>query len=119
MIAEVTAPLYTMNKSGPLKWTPVEEEAFNRLKSLIIRFQVRTFVRKEDEVVVFTDASKHAIGGVVFVKREGKLVPSYCASKKLKKHEIGWSTVEKEAYAVHFTARKNRYVLLGREFVVY
>jgi hypothetical protein len=61
-----------------------------------------------------TDASQKSIGGVL--TQEGK--PVAYISKQLSKTEQRWSNIEREAFAIVWSVKRPRQLLLGRKFTL-
>ena len=68
--------------------------------------------------VLQTDASDRGIGGVLFQHEAGNKFPVSYASRKLKKSEINYATIEKECLAIVWAVQKFYRYLYGREFVL-
>ena len=72
---------------------------------------------------MYTDASDTCIGAVLTQKgedAEGKKVekPIYFLSHKLSDTQGRWLTIEKEAYAIHYSLQKLDHYLHGADFIV-
>jgi hypothetical protein len=67
---------------------------------------------------LYTDASDYGIGGAVFQMVDGVEHPIAFMSKTLSSQECGWSTIEKECYAIVYAFRKFEYLLRGQTFTV-
>jgi hypothetical protein len=66
---------------------------------------------------VFVDASDIAIGSVLMPKYEKNWFrPVYYASRQLSKAEKNYSTTEREALSMIYSATKFRHYLLGKRF---
>ena len=68
--------------------------------------------------ILYTDASDTCIGSCLTQTCEGEDKPIYYLSHKLSRSQCKWSTVEKEAYAIHFSLQKLDYYLHNAEFVI-
>jgi hypothetical protein len=77
-------------------------------------------LRDQGDIILYTDASKFGIGGVLMQFREEveKEVPICFVSKKFSKQAMDWSTIEQECFAVFFSVLRLRSYLLGRRFVI-
>ena len=120
--ARISAPLYSLlsNKSKRAKivWTDITMDAFKRLRDGVAHAPLLHFLRKEGDIVLYTDASDVALGGhlVQFISSVPNTV---CfVSKKFSDVQTRWSTTEKELYAIVYSILKLRAMLGGRFFTV-
>lgn len=109
--ADLTYPLTEMlKKDRRFAWSAEAQRAFVDLKS---RLASRPILRPPDyslPFVVAVDASQFCVGGCLLQVIDGLEHPVCFLSRKLKVHELHYSTVEKEALAL---------VLAVRAFSVY
>ena len=118
--AEIARPLSQLaKKSVVFSWTSECTKAFQVLKTALQQAPVLRLPDFEKRFVVATDASKHAIGGVLSQQFEDGMHPVAYFSKTLGKHELNWSTYEKELFAIKMALEKWRHYLYGVEFDVY
>ena len=74
---------------------------------------------------LYTDASDQSIGAclsqMVYDKKCRKEVekPIYLLSHKLSNTQTRWSTIEKEAYAIHYALQKLNHYLHSAAFMIY
>ena len=78
-------------------WSSACEEAFKHLKALLASTPVLQAPDFEKEFVIFVDASEKGIGGMLGQECDGIVKPVAYMSRKLLKHQKGYSIVEKEA----------------------
>lgn len=104
--AEISAKLTDMLKKGAkFQWTPEAEQAFIDLKS---RLASRPILKPPDFNSPFQlaiDASSIAIGAMLFQTSQEIEHPICYFSRKLDKHQLHYSTVEKEALALLLAVR--------------
>lgn len=84
--AEVTAPLSSLTSAkSEFRWTQQHEEAFKKCKQAVMKATMLSFPDFKKPFLIFTDASKEAIGSVIFQRNEnGDLkAPTAFFSKKL------------------------------------
>lgn len=118
--AEMARPLsHLAKKSVTFTWTSECTKAFQVLKTALQQAPVLRLPDFEKRFVVATDASKYAIGGVLSQRFEDGMHPVAYFSKTLGKHELNWSTYEKELFAIKMALEKWRHYLYGVEFDVY
>lgn len=68
---------------------------------------------------MYTDVSDNCIGACLTQKTdEGKDKPIYYLSHKLSKTEVKWSTIEKEAFAIHYALQKLDHYLHSAQFTI-
>jgi len=114
-LSMVAQPLYKLTSSTvPFIWTETHQKAFELLKTLMSEDTLRRSLVGDDDIVVYTDASKFAI--CVVVTQKNQLI--HAASKILQDNEANWHIIEKEALAISWGLNKMDYYLLGRKFVL-
>ncbi|KAL2017202.1 hypothetical protein VTK56DRAFT_2409 [Thermocarpiscus australiensis] len=98
----VAMPLTALTKKGvPFTWSPQCEEAFERLKTLLISAPVLAQWDPDRKTVVETDSSGYAIGGALSqYDDEGILRPVAFFSKKNNAAECNYPIHDKELLAV-------------------
>ena len=70
------------------------------------------------ETLVFTDASKYALGGWIGQRYEDGIHPVVFCSRKLRPAELNYHTSEQELLALLYVLEKNAHYLRGIEFVI-
>lgn len=72
--SRITAPLTELLKSQTktVRWTPEAEEAFQAIKEKLITAPILTSPDFDQEFLIHTDASDHAIAGVLTQKLDGQ-----------------------------------------------
>jgi len=101
--AEISKPLCRTisGKKKKFVWTTEGEEAFEKLKSLLVSPPVLAYPDHDKQFIVECDASNYAIGGVLSQYGDNnQLHPIYYYSKSLKKSEINYSVTGKELLAI-------------------
>ena len=119
--ADIAKPLsdVTSNKSPNIvQWGQAQESAFQELKTCLSKQPVLQILDFKKEMVVQTDASDTGLGAVLLQEKDGLLHPVRYLSRKLKKAERNYSTIEKECLAIVWAIEKLRVFLYGREFVL-
>ncbi|KAJ9538873.1 hypothetical protein OSB04_031606, partial [Centaurea solstitialis] len=93
----IATPLTALTKKDvKFEWTSTCEHAFNNLKGKLTSAPILTLPNGTDGFVVYCDASKLGLGCVLMQDRK---VIAY-ASRKLKVHELNYSTHDMELAAV-------------------
>ncbi|KAJ1519194.1 hypothetical protein ONE63_011200 [Megalurothrips usitatus] len=107
-------------KEAEFVWNEARQQAFDDLKQALANPPVLRFPDLDLDFLIFTDSSGYAIGALLAQKPEGVLHPISYHSRALTKCEQKWSATEREALAVIWAIRQNRYFLLGtKHFHVY
>ena len=126
--SEIAEPIIALTKKhAHYKWTHVHQKAFDYLKESLSVVPLLAYPDPNKSYTLYTDASGTCIGACLTQAcetNEGALPnvpnekPIYYLSHKLSKTQCKWSTVEKEAYAIHFALQKLDHYLHGAEFVI-
>jgi len=100
--ASVTVPLTSLLKKGvKFKWTEECERAFNQVKAMLSSPPVLRAPDFQRPFQLAVDASATGSGAVLFQRgQDGLDHPVSYLSKKFNKHQLNYSTVEKEALAL-------------------
>ena len=124
-IAEALVSL--TKKYARFKWTESCQSAFDYLKSSLTVIPLLAFPNPSKDYVLYTDASS-AIGAWLVQAsddKEGEVIPGvpnekpiYYLSHKLSDTQTRWSTVEKEAFAIHFALQTLDHYLHNSRFVI-
>ena len=112
--SEVVAPLTDLLKMRvPFVWSPLCQQAFERIKSLLCEAPVLAAPRFDRPFALQVDASHIGVGGVLLQADELGLEKPVCFfSKKFNSYQLNYSTIEKEALALVW-ALTNFEVYLG------
>ena len=101
--SNVAAPLANLTSASiPFTWTPACEQAFQHLKSFLASSQVVWTPDHSRPFHLETDASGVGTGAVLLQADSlgGIRHPVAYHSAKLKKHQLNYSTIEKDALAL-------------------
>lgn len=113
--ATVAHPLYRLTrKNVPFIWSDICEEAFQALKRYMCSPPVLKQPNLEKTFILTTDASNVGLGAIL--SQEGH--PCCYIFRRLNKHEVYYSTSEKEMLAVVWSVKRLRQYLLGRKFII-
>ena len=114
--SKLALPLTTLTRKGqPFVWTDKCESSFQTLKERLTTAPVLVLPDPNKPFVVYCDASKMGLGGVLM--QDGRVV-SY-ASRQLKVHERNYPTHDLELAAVVFVLKIWRHYLFGSHFEVF
>jgi hypothetical protein len=101
------------------KWEEKQERAFNLLKEKLITSPVLIYPDFEKEFILYTDASKIALGAILHQKGDdGKEHVIAYENKTLSPAEQNYTTTELECLAVVWAVEKFDYYLEGNDFKV-
>lgn len=117
--ASIALPLTDSTKKGlpnQVSWTSAHELAFETLKRALIASPILKLPDMSKPFVLQTDASDRGVGAVLFQYESESKMPVAYASRKLKKNEVNYSTIEKECLAIVWAVQKFSKFLYGREF---
>ena len=119
--AQIAAPLTDLTKKGApnyVKWTEVEQQAFQGLKNMLSESPILHLPDFGSAFVVRTDASNVGVGAVLMQEFEDGMFPVAYASKKLLPREKNYSVIERECLGVIFAIKKFQSYLYGTSFVI-
>lgn len=114
--SKVALPMISRLKKGAVIDTndQLYIDSFNKLKKLICSSPVLVYPDFEKKVVLTTDASNEALGAVL--SQNGH--PVAFTSRTLNRHELNYSTIEKELLAIVWATKYFRPYLYGRKFKI-
>jgi hypothetical protein len=105
-------------KDTPWSWGPVEQEAFEELRSQLCEAPVLRHPDFNRPFVLQTDASGYGLGAVLSQEFDDGEHPISYASRTLEDRETRHAIIEKEALAIAWGIHHFRHYLLGRQFTV-
>ena len=118
--ATITAPLTELIKKNlpeKIEWSEAAEEAFCRLKKVLISAPLMMNPDFSRSFILQTDASGYGVGAVLSQGENGDQPIAYF-SKKLLPRERAYSTIEKECLAIILAVKHFKAYLLGRPFMI-
>jgi hypothetical protein len=109
------------DRKGRFAWTEEQQNAFDRIKKIMISDVVLRIPNPDLPFTLFFDASNEiGIGGVLTqVAEDGKLHPVAFESRKLSNAELKYPTHEKEQLSFVHCLRKWRWYLDAQPFTVF
>jgi RNase H-like domain found in reverse transcriptase len=81
------------------------EEAFYRVKDMLVEAATLTLMTEQDPLILYTDASTNAIAGVLMQVQNGKEHPCVFASHVLSDQATRWGIMELELYALVYCVK--------------
>lgn len=117
--SSMASPLTELTKDTvAFEWTPLQDRAFQALKSAITSQPVLILPDPNLPYVVHTDASKDAVGAVLQQDQGHGLQPIAYMSKKMLPAESRYPTHEQELLAIIAALNTWRHYLHGSKFIV-
>nr|CAD2161106.1 unnamed protein product [Meloidogyne enterolobii] len=115
---EIRGPLDELLQKGKeWKWQDKQEQAFNRVKSILSSELMLTHFDPQYEIIVTADASNYGVGAMIAHKfPDGSERAIEYASKSLSLSEKNYWQIEKEGLALVFAVQKFHKMLFGRKF---
>ena len=126
--SEIAEPVIALTrKHARFKWSEECQKAFEYLKASLTVVPLLSYPDPNKPYTLYTDASNSCIGACLTqqcddedgilpnVKNEK---PIYYLSHKLSRTQCKWSTIEKEAFAIHYSLQKLDYYLHNSRFVI-
>ena len=117
--SDITDPLIDCVRTKHVQWGPEQEAAFQDIKRALAAASYLAYPRPGEQLIITTDASKIAIGGVLEADTAQGRRPLAFYSRTLTKAERRYSTFDRELLAVHATIRHFRHLVYGTSFLVY
>ena len=120
--AHTQAPLNSVcsgKDKQEIKWTSEMTRAFEQSKKEIANATLLAHPRYNAPLSISTDASDHALGGVVHQLVNHHLQPLGFYSRKLTPTERRYSAYDRELLALFSTIKHFSYLLEGRKFAAY
>lgn len=113
---EVMFPLRVlMKKSVAFVWESEHQEAFEKLKSMLMARTMLTVPKGMGAYVLITDASDFGVGGALLQIQEKELEPILFLSRPLTKTERNWDAREKEAFAIKWCLERSKNIVQGHK----
>ena len=117
--SEVALPLTALTKKhARFAWSDECQQAFDKLKQLLIEAPTLAFADQTLEYTLYTDASDGCIGAVLTQDQGQGEQPIHYLSHKLSDTQRRWPTIEKEAYAIVYALQKLDHYLHGAKFTI-
>ncbi|MCG7882618.1 MAG: reverse transcriptase, partial [Candidatus Thiodiazotropha endolucinida] len=126
--SEIAEPVIDLTrKYARFKWTEKCQSSFDCLKQSLTVVPLLAYPDPNKPYTLYTDASNSCIGACLTQESEGNEnflpnikneKPIYYLSHKLSKTQCKWSTIEKEAFAIHYSLQKLDYYLHNARFTI-
>ena len=116
---QIAKPLDGLRRCKEFIWTDEHTAAFETLRNTLTSSDILRYPDFTKPFIVVADASDTAIGAVISqVNNQGEERPVSFHSRVLRGAELNYSVLEKEALALRWVLRKNRYYLLGYQIIL-
>ena len=104
-----------------IPWGQKEQEAFDKLKQLIVKATVEPIhiVDMSKSFSIYVDASEFSAGAILCQPTAGKDQPVAFASTKFTPTQRNWSTIEREAYAAIFALQRFKHWIFGTRVTLF
>ncbi len=128
--SKIAEPVIALTrKHAHFKWSETHDKAFQYLKDSLSVVPLLAYPDTNKPYTLYTDASGTCIGACLTqacdsdsdlerLPNVSNEKPIYYLSHKLSKTQCKWSTVEKEAYAIHYALQKLDHYLHGAQFII-
>ena len=119
--SKIAEPIIDLTKKySRFKWTNEHQKAFDFIKNSLPTVPMLIYPDPNKLYTLYTDASDLCIGACLTQNDEKtqEEKPIYFLSHKLSRTQCRWSTVEKEAYAIHYSLQKLDYYLHNATFTI-
>lgn len=128
--SEIAEPIITLTrKYARFKWDAKCQKAFEILKEKLADYPVLGYPDPRKKYLLYTDASQSCIGACLTQPCDATDAtgtepsipnekPIYYLSHRLSETQTRWSTIEKEAFAIHFALQKLDHYLHNAEFTI-
>jgi hypothetical protein len=122
--SEIAEPIVALTrKYARFVWTETCQKAFDFIKKSLSVVPLLAFPDPNQPYILYTDASDSCIGACLAQEvpctngnKEEK--PIYFLSHKLSDTQCRWSTIEKEAFAIHYALQKLDFYLHNAKFTI-
>ena len=112
--SDITAPLRDLLKEQTWSWLEKHEDAWNAIKSVLIKQPVLQFYDVNKDIIVQADSSSTGLGAVLI--QDGK--PVAYASRALTRTERNYAQIEKELLSIVYAMRKFEKYILGKKALI-
>ena len=108
-----------LSKDVPFAWSQACEEAFVKLKTMLVSPPIMLSPNWNLPFEIMCDASDYAIGAVLGQRKDKKAFVIYYASKTLDSAQANYTTTEKEFLAVVLALEKFRSYIVGSPITIF
>lgn len=126
--SSIAEPIIALTrKYAKFRWDSKCQNAFDYLKAQLSIIPMLAYPDTTKPYILYTDASNECIGACLTqpceeneeeIKGLKNEKPIFYLSHRLSKSQVKWSTIEKEAYAIHYALQKLDHYLHNSEFTI-
>ena len=114
--SDALAPLTALtSKTVPFQWTSKEQQAFEKVKTIVCRDVLLSYPDFSKPFHIHTDASKFQLGAVV--SQNDRPIAFY--SRRLQPAQTRYTTTERELLSIVETLKEFKTILLGQQIVIH
>ncbi|CAC5382192.1 unnamed protein product [Mytilus coruscus] len=126
LFSKIAEPIVALTRKNKVfDWTNTCQVAFEKLRGELVKVPLLAYPDLNKPYVLYTDASDNCVGACLTQVQESPIKgeneverPIYFLSHKLSDTQTRWSTIEKEAFAIHYALQKLNHYLYNAEFVI-
>ena len=116
---ENLSPMNELLKKGVCwRWDKTQQQAFDYMKRALSRAPALAYFETNTPIVVSSDASSYALGGVLMLRHGNILKPVSYVSRSLTASEKNYAQIKKELLASVWACEKFQMYLQGHEFTL-
>lgn len=109
-----------MSEKVAFRWNEAGRKDFEEIKKIIVHALTLVNLDFNKDFIIYCYASKHTMSEILVQKGEdNEEVPISFMSIPLKKHELKYSQIEKQAYAVVKSMKQFRYYILHSHAIIF
>jgi RNase H-like domain found in reverse transcriptase len=117
--SRIAKPILTLlKKDEPFNWENKQQQAFDRLKDMLIKAPILTYPNFDQPFVIYTDASGIGLGAILFQIKENKEHVITYASRSLNPAEKNYSVTDQECLAVVWAIKHFQHYLGLKPFTI-
>ena len=115
-LSEMNTPMKEILKTNAVfVWGSIQQNAFDKVKDLIVSDKCLSFYDVKKDVVIEVDACKTGLGAVLLQDRK----PVAYASRSMTPAQMNYAMIEKELQAVVFACERFHQYIHGKKVTVY
>ena len=116
--SQLMDPIFRVKREKAFLWTDEAQKALDKLKARLKSPPIIGYADFTLPFLLTTDASAEAAGGCLMQKQGDEYVIIGHCSKLFNSTERGWSTIERELFAIKFAIETFDYFLSAHPFVI-
>ena len=118
-LSSVLEPIRSLlRKDASYSWDATQQEAFDKVKSILVSPDVLVLYNPKLETCVRADSSSFGLGAVLLQRVNNQWKPVSYISRSLTPTESRYTTIEKEALVITLSCERLSQYLLGTHFLI-